>query len=547
MEFIEKNLKNYQILFILFLLGFLIYSNVINGPFLFDDMNFIVYNKYIHSLRYFFNYFNSNLETGAGLYFHLQLHNNFYRPLQELAHGLIYHFFGLKVQAYHIFSILLHIINSFLVFLLLKKLSFSKASSFIASLIFLMHPVQVEAVSYISGLSDPLSFIFMLSAILIYLNCYDSNNKLKSFLNAGIVVVLFCLSMLSKESAFIFCFLTILLTVYLWKNYSKTERSFRLINLGLYVILACIYIYLKLTVFNFSKDIFGLMLNIHNPYADHLYVRLFTFISILAEYVKLLFFPLQLYYEKLFVWYENLYTTQGVLGLLIIITSIIAVFLSYFRKKIVFLGISWFFICIAPFSGLIVLNATYLEHWLYFAIVGSLIIFASIFDRIIISKNKTIAIYLISIVLTLYGIRVITRNNDWSDEIRFYKNELIYNPICQRSHSNLALRYFIDKRYFESIKQYKIAISLNDKFPECHNNLGVMYMEMGKYKLSEDEFYSSLKINPNFIYSINGLSSLYYKEKQLNKSKNFNQLEKMMLSGFKADPNIIDKIRKISN
>ncbi len=547
MEVLEKKLNNRLVLFVLFLLGFLIYSNVINGPFLFDDTNFVVFNKYVHSLSNFFNYFTSSLEAGAALQLHIDLHNNFYRPVQQLAHGIIYQFFGLKVQAYHILSILLHIINSFLVFLLLNRLSFSRTGSFLASLIFLVHPVQVEAVSYISGVSDPLGFMFLVSGILVYLNCYDPNNKIKTLLKSSLAVILFTLAVLSKESAFIFCLLAILPSIFLWKNYSKKERSFRIINLVLYLILACIYVYLRLTVLNFSNGAFGLLANQDSPYVQYLYVRIFTFISILIEYIKLLIFPLHLYIDKPYVWYNTLFTWQGISGLLIIFASLIAAGFSFFRKKILFVGIFWFFICLAPFIGLIPLNSTYLEHWLYFAMFGLLIIFVHCFDRIKVLKLKILIIYALSIILTLYSIRVIARNSDWSDEIRFYQNELVYNPDSQRTHSNLALKYFIDKRYPESIQHYKIAISLLDSYPECHNNLGVMYMEMGMYGLAEKEFYSALKINPNFIYSINGLSVLYTNKSQTNKAKKLVKLRNILLAGSKITHEEINKISNISN
>lgn len=514
MGFIEEKLKNYIVFIILLFVGFLIYGNVINGQFLFDDLNLIFYNKYVHSLSNFFNYFTSNIGTGTELNLHVQLNSNFYRPMQQLAYGIIYHFWGVKVQAYHILSILIHIINSFLVFLLLKRFSFSKTGCFFASLIFLVHPVQVEAVSYISGLSDPMGFMFVVSALLIYIDCYKNKaNILKSFFAA----FFFILAILSKESAFMFVLLAILVDVFYWKTYSKNERIYRICNIFIYLFIIMAYVYFRHNFLHFQQ--YGALINKDCLYGKHLHVRLFTFISILVQYFKLIFCPVHLYLEKKYEWYPDMHRPESIAGILILISCFIAAILSFFKERKIFLGISWFFLCLLPLMGWLPLNATYLEHWLYFPIVGVLIVLVSLFDSIKNDNIKIVIIWFLCFVLMLFGLRVIDRNEEWSDQIKFYQNELVYNPDSQRIHNNLALIYFQQGHFQDAIVHYNEAIDILDVFSEPHNNLGVIYMNLGQYELSEQEFYKSLKIRPNFIYSIRGLKDLDEVKKNLKNIK----------------------------
>ncbi len=162
-KFLSKISERKPLVFgILLAFALICYVNVIDGPMLFDDEHFIEKNLLIQSLDNIPDIFTTSVTEGA------YIGSNFYRPNQQVVYAFLYHFFGLNPVAYHLVSILLHLLNAFFIFLLLVRFSFSKNASFIAALLFLVHPVQVEAVSYISGLADPLGLFLLLLGLLSY-------------------------------------------------------------------------------------------------------------------------------------------------------------------------------------------------------------------------------------------------------------------------------------------------------------------------------------------------------------------------------------------
>ena len=124
--------------------SFLFYGNVMNGPFIYDDLYMIVRNSQIQSLSHFSDYFTQSATEG------FNYTSNLYRPLSNIVNAITYAVFEMNQAAYHIRNILIHIINGFLVFLLCNKLSFKRITSFVIAILFLAHPTQVESVSYIA-------------------------------------------------------------------------------------------------------------------------------------------------------------------------------------------------------------------------------------------------------------------------------------------------------------------------------------------------------------------------------------------------------------
>jgi hypothetical protein len=141
-------IKKYAYPLTIIAIGFFVYFNTFFNGFVWDDNSYIIGNVQIHS----FNlplFFGKNLFNTVGQY----------RPIPVLYFFSLYTMFGNMAFFYHIFSVSLHISNTLLLFWFFKQF-FGKKTSLIASLAFLVHPMQVESVSYISAVASLLTVLF---------------------------------------------------------------------------------------------------------------------------------------------------------------------------------------------------------------------------------------------------------------------------------------------------------------------------------------------------------------------------------------------------
>ena len=133
-----------------------------------------------------------------------------YYPLVHTVFWLQYHLWGDRTLGYHLFTILMHLIAAFLLFQILWRLGIPGA--WLATMIFALHPIQVESVAWISELKNTLSAVFFLGAVLSYLR-FDTEKKRKFY---GIALGLFALGLMSKSA--IAPLPVALLVIFWWKR-----------------------------------------------------------------------------------------------------------------------------------------------------------------------------------------------------------------------------------------------------------------------------------------------------------------------------------------
>ena len=192
--------KNALFAVVLALLVAAAYSGSLHAGFHSDDEHQIVNNGSIRSLGNAPKFF-TDVSTGSFL-----AENRGYRPLTVLSFAASYFFSGYDVPGYHLFNILLHLLNAFLVYLIVARLTESQGKSwhggagpmFIA-LVFAVHPIQTGAVTYISGRAVLLASFFGLASFYSFLR-YRAGGPGRLVYGALSLPLLF-LGLLSKEMA----------------------------------------------------------------------------------------------------------------------------------------------------------------------------------------------------------------------------------------------------------------------------------------------------------------------------------------------------------
>ncbi|MCX8008971.1 MAG: hypothetical protein N3A54_04705, partial [Patescibacteria group bacterium] len=315
------------------LLGILAYFPSFFGSFVWDDYDFIVDNQYVTTNR-IDKFFTAQAVEGTGRI------SNYYRPIQFTLYAVTYRLFGTNPHAFHALSIAFHIGASAMVCYFLRSLSVTRLLSFLIAILFLIHPLQTEAVSYISGLSDPLVGFFGFATLVSFLN--------KQYL---LSIPLFILTLLSKESGLVFLGILLMLTVV----YKKKQT---LPIIFLFCLITLLYLLYHKTVIHIidMRTVFG-----DSPYTYSVFVRLSTFLSILPNYLALIVFPKDLFYDRDF--FVRILSTPWhlpsfiVLGLMITISSIVL----HSKKPIAIISFLSCFIALLPFSGIVLINGIMYE------------------------------------------------------------------------------------------------------------------------------------------------------------------------------------------
>ena len=186
-------------------LTFAVYLPTLRYQFVHDDRGQIVENPAVHSWHAVPGYFTSHVWAAVMP----ETLGNYYRPLFLLWLRINDAVFGNQAWGWHLTTILTHVLMTFLVYLLAWRLGIGADGALLAALVFGLHPAHIEAVAWISGVTEPLLGILLIATFLSYLR-WRAEGALKWKL---ISLALFALAMLEKETALI---LPGLLLVYEW-------------------------------------------------------------------------------------------------------------------------------------------------------------------------------------------------------------------------------------------------------------------------------------------------------------------------------------------
>ena len=181
---------------------FFIYKDSLNNGFSIQDEITIINNPDIYSLKNI----NSIIKTQS-------FSNSIYRPVTVLTYILTYNFTKLEPFYFHLTNIILHALNSVLVFLILSLIS-PILYSILVPLFFILSPINTGTVSEISGRSELLYAFFGLISLELFVLYKTTEDDLLGFLQIFLINAFLLLSLLSKETALVFIILIFLIHVH---------------------------------------------------------------------------------------------------------------------------------------------------------------------------------------------------------------------------------------------------------------------------------------------------------------------------------------------
>lgn len=514
---------------ILFFIAFGVYANNLNNQLFWDDLDWISNNPRVHSFSgdNVKSWLTENTLAGIGL------KSNYYRPFLFATFTANYVVHQDKPFGYHLVNNLLHAGNAVLVFILLFFALKKRWPAFLVALLFAVHPLQTEAITYIAGRGDPLNVFWMLVSLLAVRKLYEqSDKKIRWYIISGITVVL---AILSRETAIIFPFLAMVYAVAFLEN-GRFWQSIRgaFIKMLPYFVVVFIYGILRLTALNFENTLN--FYAVSNPYTENFFVRMYTFMGILLSYAKLLILPLGQHMERGATVFLNPWYWQVLIPVLVLV-AILWVTRKLYKKSwdsrtptspagepamsnVLVFAFGWFFINLGPTSGITPINALMYEHWLYLAMVGPFTALMVLGDRLILNQFARKTAVCIVIVLAIFGGWLsVKRNTLWGNPIAFFEDILLYEPNSARVNNNLANHYASIGNLPKAEEHYWKAVESNDSFPQPYFNLGTLLMERNDVRGAIEVFEKAIKADSYFPNAYDRLSVIYASQGNLVKAR----------------------------
>ncbi len=383
-----------------------------------------------------------------------------------------------------------------MLFYFLKFLAdfFSRKSAFLASLLFLVHPINSEAVVYISNLQDVLFCFFGLLAFWVFLNFRRDIKRLL------LIFGLLLLSVLSKETGVLFL-LSLLLYVFLFER----KLIFKtIIGVGLVII---IYSGLRLHAVGFYKyenELFPMM---QMPISQ----RLLHIPIIISYYVKTLLLPINLSFAQ--SWTIKDVSVSNFYGPLLSILIFLGIFFWAAVKQIkgktfpLFLFFSLFVLLgILMHIQIVPLDMTVADRWFYFPFIGILGLLQIWFSKL--KKTKHLITGFLSLTVVLFCL-TFSRSLDWQNQYTLYGHDVKFNTQSYQLQNGWALELMNKGKYNEAEPFIRQSIKLKPDFCYSWNNLGSVYAQKKDFNKARQYYEQALKKNPCTI-AYNNLATLMY-------------------------------------
>ena len=497
----------------------IVYSNTLEAPFVFDDKFVIVENPIVRDLGYMVNPSEAKVHKG-----HFEYESFRRRYIGYLTFAINYWFHKLDVTGYHLVNIAIHIINSLIVYwlvILTFKTPFLNSSvlggrineiAFFASLFFACHPLQTQAVTYIWQRVTSLSTTFYCLALVFYILWRLTSKKPSSFATQMPILFYFgsvisaVLAMKTKEIAF-----TLPVVIFLYELMFFEEKIKKRILYITPLLLTMLIIPISLLETEKLKG--DLMGNIGEVTRVDTNISrmdyLLTQFTVVATYIRLIFFPINQNLDYEFPIYNTFLTPEVFLSFLLLF-SIFGLGIYMFLRsrarnstyRIIAFGIFWFFITLSVESSFIPLVDVIWEHRVYLPSTG---FFIALTIGIFLILNKfgqrnlhRIGVAIIVTVIIMFSVLTYSRNNIWSSEIGIWQDTVEKSPQKARPHWILGTVLNKQGRTEEAIEHYLHALRINPELEFTHYNLGLAFYNQGRTKESIEHYLHALQIKPDY-------------------------------------------------
>jgi tetratricopeptide (TPR) repeat protein len=468
------------------------YSRTFSVPLLFDDRPAIVDNL---TIRHWSTAFWPPLRTTASG-----------RPILNLSLAINYAISGSAVWSYHALNLAIHVLAGLTLFGIVRRTLAPRAGpagariAFFAALLWTLHPLQTEAVTYLVQRAESLMGLFYLLTLYGFIRGAEAAGRARSLWFCLCVAA--CLLGMATKEVMVTAPLIVLLYDRTFVAGSFREAWRR--RGGLHVALAATWLPLAGLVASAGWDrngTSGLNAGI-TPWAYWL-----TQFEAVTRYLWLSVWPHPLVFEYGTFWVNR--STDVALYALVVVVLAVAVLVALWRRPALgFLG-AWFFVILAPTSVIPGRIQMIVEHRMYLSLAAVMTL-AAMGIRAAARRQSWVVFAALALGL---GMLTARRNEVYRSELTLWGDTVAKRPNNERAHNNLGLAWSkMPGRLPDAIAEYEEALHLKPDFPEAHNNLGLAWSKMpGRLNDAIAEYEEALRLQPDYAGAYNNLGLVWSK------------------------------------
>ena len=479
-------------LLLIALLAGIAYSNSFLTSFHFDDESSIVFNPAIH-----------NLNDLNAIW-----HNSPTRFLTYLSLALNFRFGGLAVAGYHVVNLALHILTGFMVWLLIRSLvsivskggeSLSnRVIPLVGALIFVTHPIQTQAVTYIVQRATVLATLFYLGSVYFFIEA-----RLKQRAHAGNVQTagmfacsLFAgiLGLFSKETILTLPFALVLVDFYFLSPEGKFNWKF-----GGAVLLG----FLAFSAIMIGKN----LVSLEDAPAISQVKYMSTQPQVVLTYFRLAFLPYDQNLDHSIQIAQSpfeLTTLAGAAGIAFLLAAAVMMFR---RHRVISFSIVWFLLVLLPESSVLPLSDVMFEHRMYLPMFGVALLMIPLVDFGERVTGLAATAWMIAAIITTFTYLSYERNKVWRNEITLWSDVISKSPDKARAYTNRGRALGDLGRFQEALGDFNRALALDPTNTDAYNNRANIYVQSGRVDDAIADCNRALEVAPHLDFQ---LAKIYF-------------------------------------
>jgi tetratricopeptide (TPR) repeat protein len=491
MRSIQPAIKRYAVILIA-LVGLLAYANSFENAFQFDDGYHIVEGKKIKNI--------DNVLTER----HWKQINN--RPFSFFTLAVNYKIHQLDVTGYHVTNLLFHVLAGYFLFLLALEIlslnifrnnktleNYRVLIALFAAFIFVAHPIQTQAVTYIIQRMSVLAGLFYILSVFLYVkgrkaHLHEGPTPVwapYAFYAGAIIAGIF--GFLSKQNAATFPLAFILVEALFIRNaQDKVDRKFFIV-LVLLVAGAVTYGFMQR----------GLPVEYDKISRSNYF---FTQLRVMVKYWQLLLLPVNQHLDYYWRVSSTLWGYRELLSLGFHLAALAgAVILVWKKWTIPAFMIFWFYLTLSVESSFIPIRDVIFEHRLYLATAGFGLGVSYLVFYFLGLKKATYPIAALSLLTLVYAGASLNRNNMWKTSYSIWNDSVKKSPKRERAWYWLGTHYTEARDPQNAMKCFSTSIECNPLFPLAYNGRGNLRKETGDLEGALKDYDRAIELDPKYM------------------------------------------------